>query len=144
MTGLEAGKTLQLGLQRSGGSSTTITVSADGAFVFDPVKLAAGETYVVSVVTQPTEQTCSITNGSGTMVNANVTSVAVACVATTTTYSVGGTIVGLDGDGLKIENGAANAVTPAAGATTSHCPSNSKAVTFTTSASLPNPRARPV
>ena len=47
-----------------------------------------------------------------------MTNIAVGCVATTTTYSVGGTITGLDGAGLRIENGAANAVTPEAGDTT--------------------------
>jgi hypothetical protein len=42
----------------------------------------------------------------------------VTCVTPTITYSVGGTIAGLAGTGLRIEGGAANVATPAPGATT--------------------------
>jgi hypothetical protein len=44
--------------------------------------------------------------------------VTVACVTRTTTYTVGGTIAGLNGAGLRIEGGASNVATPAPGATT--------------------------
>jgi hypothetical protein len=114
VSGLDAGKTLRLGLQHSGSLGSTIDVTSNGTFNFDPDRVAAGQTYVVSIATQPTDQTCSVSNGSGTA-NSNVTNVAVGCVATTTTFSVGGTIDGLDGAGLRIENGAGNVVTPGAG-----------------------------
>ena len=116
VTGLTGG-TMQLDLQYPGGMGTTIPVTANGPFNFDPDKVAAGNTYSVTVSTQPAGQNCSVTNGAGTA-NANVTNVAVNCVAATTTYTIGGTITGLTGAGLKIENGAANSVTPVASATT--------------------------
>jgi hypothetical protein len=49
--------------------------------------LPNGTTYSVIVLTQPTGQTCSVTNGAGTTNNANVTNVSVNCslsVASTT------------------------------------------------------------
>ena len=52
-----------------------------------PNALNAGSDYAVSVQTQPTGQTCSVSNGSGTNITANVTTVAVTC-KTTPTVSV--------------------------------------------------------
>lgn len=40
-----------------------------------------GQTYGLQVLTQPTGQTCTITNGTGTMGDADVTNVSVNCVA---------------------------------------------------------------
>jgi hypothetical protein len=121
VSGLDAGNTVQLALQHSGTLGNTIDVISNGSFSFDPEKVAAGATYVVSIATQPTGQSCSVSNGTGTA-SSNVTNVAVSCVATTTTFSVGGTIAGLTGTGLRIENGADNAVTPGAGETTFSLP----------------------
>jgi hypothetical protein len=42
--------------------------------------LPTGATYGVSVLTPPAGQTCTVTNGTGQMANANVTNVQVACV----------------------------------------------------------------
>ena len=95
VSGLGAGKALQLLLQYSGTSTSTISVSANGLFTFDPVKVDAGQAYVVSVILQPAEQTCSVTNGSGTAI-ATVTNIGVVCVSPTPTYSIGGTVSGLD------------------------------------------------
>jgi Tol biopolymer transport system component len=57
-----------------------LTVSADGPVTF-PTTLAAGAAYSVTVLTQPTNpaQTCIVTSGGGTVTNADVTTVAVAC-----------------------------------------------------------------
>src|SRR5690606_3555211 len=53
-------------------------------------------------------QTCSVTNGSGVIGSANVTDVAVACVQTTTNYTIGGRVRGLTAPGLVLQfNGSA-------------------------------------
>jgi hypothetical protein len=69
-------------------------VSANGAFTFTTA-IASGSTYSVTVGTQPTGETCTVTNGSGTVGSANVTNVAVAC-ATPKAYTIGGTVSGLN------------------------------------------------
>ena len=81
-----------------------LAVSASGAFTF-AMELASGSAYAVTVMTQPTgpAQDCVVTNGSGTVAAANVTNVEVACT-TLTTYTVGGTITGLAGSGLVLQN----------------------------------------
>jgi hypothetical protein len=71
VTGLGSGKAVVL--QNNGGSG--LTVSANGSFNFVS-EIGAG--YVVTVLTQPTGQTCRVSNGSGTA-NSNVTNVAVSC-----------------------------------------------------------------
>jgi hypothetical protein len=78
----------------------TLPVSANGAFAF-PTGLSNGATYTVIVGTQPAGQVCSVTNGTGTVASANVTSVAVTCAAIPT-YTVGGTVGGLAGSGLVL------------------------------------------
>lgn len=91
-----------LALKLNGGANLAIT--ANGAFSF-PNGLADGVTYTVTVGAQPISpmQTCTVSNGSGTMAGANVTNVAVNCVTETpTTFTVGGTVTGLVGTGLKL------------------------------------------
>ena len=56
----------------------SLTVTANGTFTFKTA-LASGATYSVTVGTQPTGETCTVTNGSGTVGTSNVTNVAVAC-----------------------------------------------------------------
>lgn len=98
VSGLGSGKTLQLGLRHSGDVTRAISVTANGAFDFDPERVAAGQPYAVSVVTQPAGQTCSVANGSGTMPGVAVTNVTVTCAddpPPIVTYSIGGTVSGL-------------------------------------------------
>jgi uncharacterized protein YkwD len=57
---------------------TALAVNSDGSFVFS-ASLASGATYAVTVVTAPTGETCSVTNGSGTVDSANITNVAITC-----------------------------------------------------------------
>ncbi|HEY8905500.1 MAG TPA: beta-propeller fold lactonase family protein [Rhodoferax sp.] len=64
-------------LQNNGGDNNS--VAADGTFSF-ATAVAPGAAYAVMVQTQPTGQTCSVTNGSGTA-SANVANVGVSCVA---------------------------------------------------------------
>jgi len=102
-------------LQLNGANNTT--VGASGPFTFAN-ELSNGAAYAVTILTQPVGQSCLVNNGNGNVAGADVTSVSVNCSSTATLYSIGGTISGLNGAGLKIENGATNFVTPAAGATT--------------------------
>jgi hypothetical protein len=91
---------------------------ANGPFNFDPEKVADGDTYLVNISLQPAGQTCAVTNGSGTVAGAAVTNVSVTCSSSTTDYAIGGTITGLTGAGLKIEDTPSSALTVSSGATT--------------------------
>jgi 6-phosphogluconolactonase (cycloisomerase 2 family) len=90
-----------LAVKDNGGNSYAIT--ANGAFTI-PGTVASGATYAVSVSGQPTNpsQTCTATNDSGTVTTSNVTSVVVTCV--TPTYTVGGTVNGLAGSSIVLQN----------------------------------------
>ncbi len=111
------GGTLQLDLAHPASPGSTISIAGNGSFNFDPDLVTDGDTYSVTVATQPIGQTCAVTNGSGTVTD-DVTTVAVTCTASTATFTIGGTITGLTGAGLTIENGSANGSNPAAGAAT--------------------------
>ncbi|HEY6456698.1 MAG TPA: CAP domain-containing protein [Steroidobacteraceae bacterium] len=58
--------------------ATAQSLSSDGSFVFSS-SLASGDSYIVTVVTAPTGETCSVSNGSGTVGSANVTNVTINC-----------------------------------------------------------------
>ncbi len=79
-------------LQNSDGD--VITLTSDGSFTF-PTAVPTGTSYSVTVQTQPATQTCTITNGSGIVMNQNVNNIMVNC--STNTHTVGGTILGLIG-----------------------------------------------
>jgi len=72
-------------LQNNGGDD--LAISADGTHVFATL-LADGSAYDVTVATQPTDppQTCTVTNGSGTIAEASVT-VDVTCAASAYTVT---------------------------------------------------------
>ncbi|HVN42057.1 MAG TPA: hypothetical protein VMT50_04685, partial [Steroidobacteraceae bacterium] len=106
-------------LQNNGGNN--LTLNAAGAFTFSN-QLASGASYSVTVLTQPSGQTCAVNNGSGTVAAANVTNISVNCSSTSTLYSIGGTITGLKGAGLKIEDGPSNATSPLSTDTTFKLP----------------------
>ena len=74
VSGLNTGASVTL--LDNGGDSHTVT--ANGSFTFKTA-LASGAKYNVTVGTQPTGETCTVTNGSGTVGSVNVTNVAVAC-----------------------------------------------------------------
>jgi hypothetical protein len=73
-------------LQDNGGNN--LSVMANGAFAFAGLK--TGAAYAVTVLTQPSNpaQVCSVANGTGTVAAANITSVTVTCVYTTTALAV--------------------------------------------------------
>ncbi len=93
-------------LQDNGGNNLTIT--ANGTFTFTTA-ITSGSAYAVTVLTQPSSptQTCSVTNGSGTAA-ANVTNVQVACVTPIPGYTIGGTVSGLSGAGLVLQDNGGN------------------------------------
>ncbi len=90
-------------LQDNGGDN--LAVSGNGAFTFK-TSVSSGGAYAVTVLTQPSSptQTCTVTSGSGTA-TANVTSVAVTCTTpAATTFTIGGTVSGLSGTGLVLQD----------------------------------------
>jgi len=88
-------------------SSDDIIKTTNDGFTF-PAQ-AEGTDYAVTVSSQPVGQTCTVGNGSGTNITANVTNVTVTCVTDVIpTYSVGGNVSGLTGTGLALQNNGAD------------------------------------
>ncbi|HYB61802.1 MAG TPA: kelch repeat-containing protein [Methylomirabilota bacterium] len=87
------------GLVLQDNGKDNLTINANGPFTF-ATAVASG--YLVTVLTQPTNptQTCSVTNGTGTT-TANVTNVEIVCGDI---FTVGGSITGLDGSGLVLQD----------------------------------------
>jgi len=91
------------------------TLGTNGRFTL-PQVLATGQTYNVTVGTQPAGQVCTVTNGSGTVGKTNVTNVEVNCQngalirGTITGLDAGQTVVLLDngGDALTLDGSAAS------------------------------------
>jgi large repetitive protein len=77
-------------LENNGGDA--LTLSSNGPFTFSATA-ANNAAYAVTVSTSPTGQTCSVSNGSGTVPGASVTNVSVDCAATL--FNVGVTVTGL-------------------------------------------------
>ena len=104
--GTVSGLTGTVVLQDNGGDN--LSVSANGSFAF-ATKLAGGAAYAVTVLTQPSGQTCTVGSGTGTVGSANVTNIAVTCTASPpVTYSVGGSVSGLTGTVVLQDNGGDN------------------------------------
>lgn len=113
-------------LHLNGGSALVVPAGAT-SFAFPAVP--AGTGYAVTVATQPGNQVCQVSNGTGTVGSANVTSVTVACAAAT--YTVGGTISGYVGSGLSLRFNNQAAVPIAAGATTFSFPNVPSGTAYT-------------
>lgn len=73
VTGLQGSITLR------NNATDILTLSSSGGFSFNP-KLNSGVSYNVDIQTQPAGQTCTVSNASGIIDNADVTNVMVACV----------------------------------------------------------------
>ncbi|HEX4025669.1 MAG TPA: DUF3443 family protein [Steroidobacteraceae bacterium] len=99
ITGLTAAG---LVLLDNGGDTTTVAANAT-SYTF-PTALGTGIGYAVTIHTQPTGETCTITNGSGTVGSANVTNADVSCTASPT-YTIGGSVSGLTASGLVLADG---------------------------------------
>jgi sugar lactone lactonase YvrE len=78
LSGLGSGQ--QVTLLNNGGNAKTLT--ANGSFTFT-TPVAYNGAYSVTVSTQPTGQTCTLTNATGSGVAANVSNVGVSCAAST-------------------------------------------------------------
>ncbi|MGZ6134373.1 MAG: hypothetical protein ACXWK9_07930, partial [Myxococcaceae bacterium] len=98
------------GLVLRNNGADALSIGQNGPFTF-VTPLPAGAKYAVTVSTQPTlpSQTCSVTRGSGSLGSGRVTDVVVTCVTNLTPkYTVGGTVTGLNGTGLVLENNGAD------------------------------------
>ncbi len=92
----------------------TVTFAAGAKTFTLPTAVDTGANYLVAIQTQPSGQTCTVANGSGTMQSANVANVVVTCAVDA--FNVGGAVSGLNGAGLVLANGS-DAITVNAGAT---------------------------
>ena len=98
-------------LENNGGNDLTVSASAT-SFTFSTAVPSNG-VYSVTVLTQPTGETCAVSNNAGTA-TANVTNVSVTC---TPLYTIGGAITGLTGSGLVLEDNGGDNLAVSAGAT---------------------------
>lgn len=103
----------QVLLQDNGGD--TLTVAANGSFTF-ATPLAYQGSYNVTVSTQPTGQTCTVSSGAGSSVIAPVTTVSVLCAANS--FTIGGSTSGLDSAAqITLNNNGADPITLSADGT---------------------------
>lgn len=112
-----SGLTGTLVLRNNGGDDLTITANGTSTFA---TQLADASNYAVTVLTQPSMQTCTVTggdnaDGTGTISSANE-GVIVTCV--TNTYSVSATVTGLVGTLVLRNNGGDNLTITASGTST--------------------------
>jgi hypothetical protein len=97
-------------LQNNGGDK--LVFYGDGTRTF-ATALASGAAYSVTVLSQPAgpDQTCTVSNGSGTMAGSNIENVAIDCPYPAS-YAVGGTVSGMTGTGLSLVYSADNVTLP--------------------------------
>lgn len=107
--GGEIGGTVSgLGAERSltllNNGQDALTITTNGPFVFAD-SLLSDAAYSVTVSTQPVGQSCTVTNGAGTL-NAQGDSIDAVAVSCANTASLGGTLSGLvAGTAVKLKNG---------------------------------------
>ena len=77
-----------------------LAIAGNGSFAFNTA-LAGGSSYIVAVAVQPTNpaQTCTVTDGFGTVTASNVTSVIVDCIVPNTSGSLD---LSFDADGIAL------------------------------------------
>jgi len=90
------------GLVLQNNEGDNLDIESNGTFNFSTGVIDGGS-YSVSVYANPTSlsQTCTVTNGSGSISSANVTNVEISC--TTDSFAVGGSVSGLTGSGLVLD-----------------------------------------
>ncbi len=100
ITGLRQHSAHGIKLQNNGGDDLVRFV--DGSYAF-ATPLPAGSAYSVTIAAEPQtpDQTCTVSNGSGTMGSSDITNVVVDCPYPPA-RSVGGTITGMTGTGLDL------------------------------------------
>jgi len=118
-----------------------LPVNANGTFAF-ATSLSDGASYEVTVAMQPSQpaQVCTVTSGTGKLSGSNVMNVQVACV--TSTFTIGGTVTGLLGAGLVLQDNAGDDLAISAdGIFTFHTPiasGSTFAVTVRTQPAMPS------
>jgi hypothetical protein len=87
-----------------------LPIAADGSFQFNS-EFLPGDSYAVSVINEPSVpvQACSVDNASGQIPNADVNDILVTCE--TAQFSIGGSVSGLLGSGLLLQNNGADDLT---------------------------------
>lgn len=90
------------GLQLRNNGGDDLAIASNGSFTF-ATPLASGNTFEVTIATQPNRpsQTCTVADGSGT-VGGDVRTVKVSCA--TNAFTIRGTVSGLAGPGLVLQN----------------------------------------
>ena len=88
-------------VQLNGGND--LAIHSSGGFTFGAT-IESGAQYDVTIRTQPSNpaQSCTVANGSGTVGGGDVSNVRITCAANT--FSVGGSVAGLLGSGLVLQN----------------------------------------
>jgi alpha-tubulin suppressor-like RCC1 family protein len=108
VNGLGSGQSVVL--QNNGGNN--LTVSANGGFAFTTL-IPSGSTYAVTVLTNPPGRTCTVSNGSGTVIASTISNVAVTCISNN--YTIGGSVGGLgSGQSVALQNNGGNNLTVSA------------------------------
>lgn len=100
-------------LRNNGGDD--LAIAADAATFQFATPVAQGGGYSVTVAAQPVGLTCTVGNGTGSNVRADVGNVRIACA--TSVFSIGGTVSGLSGSGLILQNNAGDDLAVPASAT---------------------------
>jgi 6-phosphogluconolactonase (cycloisomerase 2 family) len=95
------------GLVLQSGTGVEVVITSNGNYSF-PTQIPSGTAFAVVVKSKPSSpsQTCTISNASGSISSAGINNVNVTC--STDSFSVGGTVTGLAGAGLKLLNSAGN------------------------------------
>ncbi|MBM9578744.1 hypothetical protein JWG45_16485 [Leptospira sp. 201903070] len=91
------------GLRLQINGEETLDVFSNGDFKFQTL-LENQKIYQVMVLINPSlpNQTCSVANGTGLIVSRDVSDVRVVC--SSSSYTIGGSVTGLNGTGLKLRN----------------------------------------
>lgn len=90
------------GLVLQNNGADDLPIAGNGVFSF-PGRLANGATHNVTVSSQPSGQTCVVSNAAGTIAGANITNIAVACTTNSGDgFGISGTVAGLAGSGLVV------------------------------------------
>ena len=100
-------------LQNNGADNLTVNSGAT-SFQF-ATQVAYGGSYNVTVAQQPTGLTCTVSNGSGTNVIADVENISITC--SVDTYTIAGSIANLTATGLVLQNNGADNLIVNSGAT---------------------------
>ena len=93
----------------NGTDATTIAANATQFAMTN--KVTYGGNYTITVQTQPTGATCTLSSGTGTVAAADVSNVAVSC--SQNSYTISGTVTGLTLGGLVLVNGTDSKPIPA-------------------------------